>query len=170
MSSPWRAARRQSAVCPSLESPRRPHRPWLALLLPFVFALAGCGGGKGTVSGEVTYNGKPIPWGRITFVSQVGNQTVHSTPIIKGKYTIANCPVGLVKISIESIPAKAVDTSKIPPMMLERSKEAHRPEPPPDVIGQHLQIPLKYANPDMSGLEHTVEPGEKEHNIALKPE
>jgi hypothetical protein len=142
----------------------------LAALLPLALLLAGCGRGKGTVSGKVTLNGEPIPWGRITFLSQVGDKTPHSSRIVNGKYTINDCPAGPVKIAVESIEAKAVDTSKVPPKMLERSRQAGAVEPPAEVVGKHLPIPARYADPDKSGLDYTVESGSATHDIPLKPE
>ena len=155
------------------KSPRRlpPGRTrWRpALLVPLAFLLAGCGGGRGTVSGEVTFNGKPIPWGRITFLGQEENKTALSSPIIEGKYTIKDFPAGPVRIGVESFKAKAIDVKKIPPMMLERAREGGMAEPPPQVVGKFVEIPLKYANPDQSGLDYVVERGEQTHNVPLKP-
>src|SRR4051812_35525324 len=91
------------------------------LALPLLALLAtGCGSGKGTVTGEVTYKGKPIAWGRITFVCQEGKQDTLSAHIIKGQYKIENCPTGPVKISVESFEAKAAPKNN---PMVERSKE-----------------------------------------------
>jgi hypothetical protein len=149
---------------------RPPIARLVACLIPIgLLALAGCGGGKGTVSGEVTFKGQPIPWGRITFLGQEGEKVGRSSPIVSGKYTIKDYPAGPVKISVESYDAKKVDTSKIPPMMLERSKEGGWKEPPPEVVGKHLPIPAKYADPEQSGLNYTVPRGTSTHDIALTP-
>jgi hypothetical protein len=143
-------------------------RRWV-LLVPLALLLGGCNRGKGTVSGEVTYDGKPIPWGRITFLCQEGQKTSHSSRIVNGKYTIKDCPAGPVKISIESFKAQPIG-KHVPQAMVERSKETGWEEPPPEVIGKHLQIPLKYADTEQSGLEYTVQTGTDTHNIPLKPE
>jgi hypothetical protein len=129
----------------------------------------GCGGGKGEVSGEVTYNGKPIPWGRITFVSQVGNRKAISSSIRNGAYQIKDCPAGPVKISVESFKAVARNAKVRPQGMAKGFKPPESEEPPPEAVGKHLAIPLKYGNSDSSGLEYTVRSGSQSHNIPLTP-
>lgn len=139
----------------------------LALLVPLALLIAGCGRGKGSVSGEVTCGGQPIPWGRITFLGQEGNKITKSAPIVNGKYTIKDCPAGLVKIGVESFKAEAIGKN-VPAAMVERSKEAGWVEPPAEVIGKFLKIPGRYADPDKSGLEYTVEKGSDTHNVSLE--
>ena len=141
------------------------------LALPALALLAaGCGGGKGTVTGEVTYDGKPIPWGRITFLGQEGKKVPRSAWIINGQYTIKDCPTGPVKISVEPLEARAApkDVGK----MAEMAKEHGHVDPPPEVIGKKLDIPRdvieRYGNPETSGLEYTVESGDNTNNIELK--
>jgi hypothetical protein len=140
-------------------------------LIALVALLAiGCGGGKGDVSGEVSFNGQPIPWGRITFLSQVGNRPAISGSIRNGRYTIKGCPAGPVKISVESIKAVARNPKAAPLGMAKgfRAPEGTE-EPPPEAIGKHVWIPDKYGNAETSGLEYTVKRGEQEHPIPLSP-
>jgi hypothetical protein len=60
-----------------------------ASLLP----LAGCGGnGLKKIHGTVTYRGKPIDKGRITFLYPDGNGPSAAIPIVHGKYEL---PVSL---------------------------------------------------------------------------
>ena len=56
----------------------------LALILTSSL-VAGCGGGLQThdVSGTVTFNGKPVPAGRIDFFPDVGNDGIQGWAIIK---------------------------------------------------------------------------------------
>jgi len=55
----------------------------LAVACSLLF-LAGCGG-RGAVSGNVTFNGEPVDGGTITFVPEgAGNRA--SAPIVNGKY------------------------------------------------------------------------------------
>ena len=137
-------------------------------LAALALLAAGCGSGKGTITGEVTYKGKPIAWGRITFVCQEGKQSTHSAHIIKGQYKIENCPIGPVKISVESFVAYAPPADN---PMVQRSREAGYVEPPADVVGKdkYVDIPKDYGNSDLSGLEYTVTRGDNTHNIDLKP-
>jgi hypothetical protein len=129
--------------------------------------LTGCGGGKGDVSGTVTYNHQPIPWGRITFLCEGGRKPALSSSIRNGSYKISNCPVGLVQIGVESFPARARVTKDMPPQMLKSFQAAGTEEPPPEAIGKHLEIPSRYADPTQSELEYTVQRGVQNHDISL---
>jgi hypothetical protein len=136
---------------------------------PLLLVLVGCEG-KGDITGKVTFKGEPIPWGRVTFLSEGGNKTAHPSRIINGRYTVRGCPTGLAQISVESFQAPKVDKAKLPEMMRKRVEE-NDPEsfPPDDVVGKFLLIPLRYANPTTSELEYTVRRGGQEHDIDLGP-
>ncbi len=41
--------------------------------------------------------------------------------------------------------------------------------PPADVVGKHLPIPERYADPTRSGLTYTVQRGSQDYNIPLAP-
>ena len=74
-------------------------------LTAFLFAAlfsSGCGdsSAKGTVSGNIKVNGKPLKSGLITFDSQVGKRDPYSAKIIDGYYQTTEIPVGATKISI----------------------------------------------------------------------
>src|SRR5262249_8015861 len=132
-----------------------------------VVLVCGCGPGKGDVEGEVTFDGKPIPWGRVTFLGQSGTRAAVSARIINGRYTIRSCPGGPVKISVESIPAPKFDVSKFGKMgqrMVENDPESI---PPPEVAGKFLEIPQRFADIEKSGLEYTVHSGSQTHDIPL---
>jgi hypothetical protein len=147
----------------------RGRAPLLALLGLAALLPAGCGWGKGDVTGTVTFNGEPIPWGRITFLSQVGKKEARSARIINGRYTLKGCPGGPARIGVESFKAP-----KAPPgaggFMFERQKEMDPDSiPPPELVGKYLEIPLHYADPSTSELEYTVRRGSQEHDITLGP-
>jgi hypothetical protein len=141
----------------------------LTVLAPLVVLLCGCGPGKGDVEGEVTFNGKPIPWGRVTFLGQDGKRPAVSARIINGRYKIKGCQAGPVKISVESFRAQKVDLSKFGKMG--KRVEENDPEsiPPPEVAGKYLEIPKLYADIEKSGLEYTVQSGSQTHDIPLTP-
>src|SRR6516225_5409881 len=86
---------------------------WLVLIAaPGLLALAGCDPGRGDISGEITYKGDPVSFGRISFVGQGAQQGVPYSYIIRGKYAIKGCPAGPVKVSIESFPPPDPETLK----------------------------------------------------------
>jgi hypothetical protein len=143
---------------------------WLvpaALLL-----LAGCGAGRGDVTGEVTYKGQPLSLGRITFIGESGKQEVRSEYIIKGKYTIKGFPAGPAKVTVESLEPPTADQLKsnkdrakmyplageIPPELEELASGSKLP---------YMPISIKYSNPETSGLSCEVKRGTNTYNIPL---
>jgi len=154
-------------------NPRTARRTLLAGLTFAALLLAGCGRGKGDVTGEVTYKGDPLPYGRITFLSEAGRHDTVSGLIIRGKYKIEGCPTGPVKISIESLspPSKEqLEKAKKQPSLGEG--EPMSPEVLKELSAdpplKYVKIPSKYGNPETSGETYTVEKGSQSHNIALK--
>lgn len=139
-------------------------------VLVVVASLAvGCtGGGKGNVSGKVSLGDQPIPWGRITFASQVGKKMTFTSSIRNGSYEVKDVPAGKVKIAVESFPAKASSSSAPVHKMAKGFTPPKGEEPPPEVIGKYLPVPSKLASSETSGLEYTVTAGNQEHNIILK--
>lgn len=115
----------------------------------------GCGGKKASVSGEVTYRGKPLPSGNVSFFD-AKKEIVGTATISNGKYSLASVPAGSMKIT--------VTTPLIPPV-------DRRHPPPKDMPGGQLApsvpIPPRYANPENSGLTYEVQPGEQQHKIEL---
>jgi hypothetical protein len=133
----------------------------IMLLLPLL--ATGCGGqGKGTVSGKVTYQGKPLPSGFVTFVPEQG-AALHSEIQSDGSYRMNNVPLGAVKISVE--PKSAQDTLKssaMPrnPKDFSKAKTA--------MTESDAKIPSRYADPNKSQLTYTVTKGSQQHDIDLK--
>jgi hypothetical protein len=148
---------------------------------PALLLFAGCGGGAGEITGQVTYNGEPIPVGRITFLSETGNQEVITAYIIRGKYTVPSCPTGPAKVTIESLqppspeilqgtktlalpgpggknPAGGMKAAEIPPALRELA------DGPPV---KYMPIPLTYANPETSNLKYEVRRGSQGKDFLL---
>jgi hypothetical protein len=78
-------------------------KPSLSILLfPVLVTLVGCGGGSdqpkfANVSGTVTYNGKPLEKGQITF--QTDGRGPTASDIVDGKYT-GQAMVGSNRVAI----------------------------------------------------------------------
>jgi hypothetical protein len=128
--------------------------------LAVVLAVAGCGAETGTVSGKVTFNGRPLTFGMVAFVSADGR--VASCSIEPdGSYKIDKILVGPAKISVQSLPP--------PPQMTPLGPDG---QPLPQVrekAKEYVPIPDHYKEPQQSGLAYTVEPGAQMHDIELKP-
>jgi len=130
-------------------------------------AVVGCaGGGKGDVSGQVKFNGQPLPAGAISFISQVGDKQVVNATIQDGKYTVKDIAAGPVLITVATYPPSP------PPQLAPGVKPIEGPKgetsaaSPP---GKYVKIPQKYSLADQSGLTYTVTKGSQEHNIELTP-
>jgi hypothetical protein len=145
---------------------------WLLLLA----ICTGCSS-KGTVSGKVTYQGKPVPAGTIIFVPQAGGG--FSANIRDGEYKIEHLPEGPVKIAV-STPANTAPMKgligkmqlppemlqKLPPEMLQKlrpgkSVEETSPDTPT------VSIPPRFQDPEKSGLTYTVKGGSQVFDINL---
>jgi len=139
--------------------------------------LTGCGGGRGDITGVVTYKGEPLPLGRITFLGETGQQEAVSGYIIRGKYTIQGCPAGPVKVGIESLeppnPEVLKGTRTLP---ISAAGGMKAPELPPEFKElasgpplKYVPIPLKYANPETSELTYEVKKGAQTQEFVVYP-
>jgi hypothetical protein len=123
----------------------------------FALIVAGCGQRMGEVTGTVTYNGKALPSGQVTFFG-ADKQVVGGSSIIEGKYKVLKVPPGTVKITVRTPPPP-------PPASQTAKQDAPPPEKRPPL--ESIAIPPKYGNPDQSGLTYEVKPGSQEHPIDL---
>lgn len=72
-----------------------------ALALAVVcLGLAGCGGPVATVTGTVTYEGRPVDNGLITFSTTQGKSQVFTASISGGKYTLEKIPPGKYSVAV----------------------------------------------------------------------
>jgi len=121
----------------------------------------GCGSSgpvMGRVSGEITYKGKPIEKGTITFISTDGVRPNATGMIDSGTYAMTTTEpgdgvvVGEYKIAFSDINPEDYNTP-LP--------GAPRKAPKPG-------LPKKYLNADTSGLTFKVEPGSQTKNFELE--
>jgi hypothetical protein len=101
----------------------------------------------GTVVGKVTYRGKPLPGGTITFVTAKG-KALSGRLDTEGAYEVKNIPVGEVRVLVTTVPVKPTP------------KDAKQP-------AKYVQIPKKYADPKTTPLRVQVKQGEQTANIQL---
>jgi hypothetical protein len=154
----------------------------LALLLPGLF---GCGGGEGKVSGQVLFNGEPLPGGRVTFrPANPRENSVSADLDEQGNYT-AVLPVGEVQVCIdnrelEERPALGGTLGANLPLSEEVRKKLGRGQAPPAApksaeVGpkkspaRYVAIPSRYYTVEESGLQFTVSRGDQKHDIELTP-
>ena len=143
---------------------RRGAATWL---LSLALLACGCSGGRGTVSGKVVFDGKPVPTGMISFHCKVGNKAVNNAAIVNGAYSISDLPTGETDVTVKPVdPAKAAGGSGA-----KASKEggADARSAPKEGTSNYVPIPQRYSVPDQSGLNLTVTKGEQTFNVELKP-
>lgn len=121
-------------------------------------ATSGCGQQSGTISGNVSFQDKPISIGTIAFISQDG--IVASGTIENGIYTVEGVEVGPN--------ATVTVTSHVPSPMM------HPPTGPVAGAPTHqpltyVPIPDRYSDPKQSGLVHEVIAGPQTRDFDLQP-
>jgi hypothetical protein len=132
--------------------------------------VAGCGTkARAVVKGKVTFGGAPLKAGEVTFFTS--DHRVGTAPIVDGKYEMKDAPVGDVKITVTIPPPSPVGAVGVA-----RPKELGGM--PTDMIpeagdktagGKATPIPEKYKDVKTTDLTYTVEKGEHEYDIPLKP-
>jgi hypothetical protein len=137
--------------------------------------LSGCDrsglGSEEEVSGKVTYKGKPVPGGQVTFITSKG-YTFTGVIDPEGNYKLRS-PVGEVRIAVDN---RMLKSSQPSPMELRRQMgmkpaadvnvDEVKPSAPA-VTGTYVYLPPKYYSPDTSGLTYTVKSGSQTHDIEL---
>lgn len=139
------------------------------LCLCGLLLTAGCGGGKGVVSGKVHYQGKPVRGGNVSFVPEAGG--VMSSPIEEdGSYTIRNVPPGTVKITVETDSFRPLAVPQVPggasAKLMKKMMEPQSADP--QRAKRYVRIPAQYSDPTKSNLTYVVKSGKQEHDIDLK--
>jgi len=149
---------------------RSPRCGWPVLLL----VLAGCSS-QGTITGKVTYQGKPLASGTVTFVPEQGGHAV-STDIHNGEYKVLKIAPGPAKIAV-SIPSRPAEVASFiqkmqPPSPEMKGKKAPPTSPPAGgpksaKAPPATPFPNKFTDPNTSGLTYTVRGGSQVFDIDL---
>jgi hypothetical protein len=130
----------------------------IGCILVFVL-LAGCGGeNKATVTGKVTYKGKPVRCGSVVFRNAANTKQIR-WGVIKtdGVYTAEKVPFGEMKIGVISR-----DPSKYP------SIDGEGKQVPSEKIEGWFELPDEYETPGGSDLHCNVDSSEVRYDIELK--
>src|SRR5438128_4918588 len=118
---------------------------------------SGCDSGQktpatGKVTGLVLFQGKPLPGGKLVFVTTEG-AIAHSANIEEnGSYSIS-APVGEVQIGVDNRTLKA-GAQAMRGQTKMKGPTLRRPggEEPNPIKGRYVEIPDKYYSPETSGL------------------
>ena len=129
-------------------------------LVGAVLALAGCGGDRlktAVVRGTVTYNGRPVPHGTISFIPASGpSATGELQP--DGSYTLTTYRKG-----DGAVPGRHTVVIVAMQDMSDRLPEQRNPLPPPIV-------PVRYTSLATSDLRAEVKDEENMVNFSLRDE
>jgi hypothetical protein len=155
---------------------------WAVALFLFALAITGCGGKSGKVSGQVMFQGKPLPGGVITFRPvDTKRNPVTATIDPNGNYE-ASVPAGEVKVSVDN---RVLKSSSGPAQTPKGVPGGAQIGPPKDSMGgagkdrnflappgekppgTYVPIPEKYYDTESSGLSLTVK-GNETYNPELK--
>jgi hypothetical protein len=150
--------------------------------LLLVALVAGCAG-QGKVSGQVRFNGKPLPGGWITFRPADNRKNSVSAQIDENGHYEAELPAGEVKIAVDNRELDRTPSDpgarqpKLPPgvrLPAPPRGAAQAPAPPPPEVapsripGSYVPIPARFYEVETSGLAFTVKPGEQVQDLELK--
>jgi hypothetical protein len=145
----------------------------------------------------VTFNGKPLKGGSITFANTEGGQSASTTIGEDGSYSIPKLTGGEYKICIDTTflkpppgsgppgysgssgsrgPQTMTKSQSIPKSAVPKDSEVpegYRPSNPADAATVKnaklfVAIPAKYSNPDTTDLTYTFPGGDQTHNIDIK--
>ncbi|MBW3541857.1 MAG: hypothetical protein KY476_16435 [Planctomycetes bacterium] len=123
-------------------------------------------GPGGTVTGKVTYKGETVqPGSTVSFINDSG-LAASGTVVTGGTYTLSTSegnqiPVGTYKASVVPPPQKELT----PEEAMQQAMKSQGPgAQPPETAGG---IPVKFANPETSGLLYEVKEGENTINIEI---
>jgi hypothetical protein len=132
-------------------------------------ASGGCTGDKvATVSGTVTYKGKPLPGGTITFLSEDRTRQEMAPIKADGSYTAAAVPTGKVLVGVQPagkkmsavIKGETKDLSKPP-------KDSGAASSAPTTAGEYVNIPAYLHSPATSKIALDVDTNSKSFDITL---
>lgn len=134
---------------------RSPRLLPFALLGLILIVGTGCGS-RGKVSGNVTYQGKPVVWGTVSVIASDNIQYPGEiTP--EGTYSIPNVPRGPVTFCVTSPNPQPIMQIGFPEAQGgEGDQTPSVPDQPPPPPGSWFPIPEKYGDPRQSGLTGVV--------------
>jgi hypothetical protein len=141
------------------------------LLCAGIIVFTGCGDKRpptARVSGRVTYQGRPVPEGKIIFIPEQGRPAIGELGP-DGQYELKTFIAGdgaLVGKHRVTIEARRVSGGAKPKTIEEELHGGGGASPPTNFSIQWL-VPEKYANPDTSPLTAEIKSGENVLNFDL---
>jgi hypothetical protein len=137
------------------------------IVFAFLFAaLSGCGSrGVGTLSGNITHEGKPLNAGTIQVIHSNGMSfTAEIQP--DGTYRLPDLPEGAVLVGVSN-PHPLARYQELTGFAKTEEQRAAIRKPTPEELRAWIGIPAGYANPDTSGLTAEIKKGLNSKDFAL---
>ena len=132
---------------------------WTVLLLPLLLTFAGCGDGRVTVKGSVTFDDQPVEEGTIVFEPADGAGATAGGEIKGGKYAL----VGDSRVQPGKKIVRITGVRKTG-----RKLESGPPSPPGTMVDEvERYIPPKYNRQSTLTCEVTAS-GSNKHDFPLK--
>ena len=125
--------------------------------------LAGCGSSLASVSGQVTYDGKPVEEGYITFTPADGKGKDAGGPIKNGRYRVTELPPGPKVVKV--IGLKKVSFASTSEEMQRKASEARKAGNYDGLVDPADTIP---ENAEGNNVKIDLKPGEQTQNYDLK--
>lgn len=153
----------------------------ILLLLSLGLLAAGCNP-RGEIFGTVSYKGKLLTGGIVTFLPSAGG-AFNARIQEDGSYRLSKVPSGKMKVGVVSTSSKPIRSPMVAKAIegMKSQKRKYTKEEiekmPPEMrdafdpssgMGQLVPIPPRYNNPEKSGLEYTVIEGAQEYIIELE--
>jgi hypothetical protein len=137
------------------------------LVLAGLVVAAGCGKPEGEVGGKVTYKGKNLEYGSVTFLSGDGtNLQADIQP--DGSYSLKGVSTGPARVAVTCVDPRYLEEHKKLVEQVRNKAKKMSSGPISLDADKFLVIPKKYGDADESGLFLEVKPGPNVYNIELK--
>lgn len=155
------------------------NRAKMIVLLGVFFIASGCGPSIGRVSGQVLFDGKPLPGGRVMFrPADPGANAITAELDEQGRFSVS-LPYGEVSVGVDNRelaprtrgPAPDVPLNLPPEVRAKIGGGTHGGSGSTTPgSSRYVEIPSKYYNAETSGLKFTVKAVEQMETTTLTKE
>jgi len=121
-----------------------------------LLAAVGCGDGKTTVGGTITFDDKPVEQGAITFFPTDGKSPTSGSVVENGKYFVKDATPGDMRVVITASKPSG------------KKKKLYDTPTSPTVDEMVEALPAKFSNNEKTELTFTVPSGAATKNFDLK--
>lgn len=133
------------------------------MVLSVVVLVTGCSG-RTSVSGKLSYQGKPLPYGTVMIFGSDG-MPQNGVIAADGVYTVSGVPYGPAKMVVTCIDPQAVEEAK---KLAGRSTGGKRPSFMPFDDSKYSKIPLAYGDLTRELIQFNVDRGPYTFDLELK--